>query len=123
MTISNPPECPVADLIRNGRKTVEGRVYDAKRRRMKTGDTIVFTVAESGETFRRQIKALRKYNTLEAYLTAEGYDNCLPGVSSFEEAVRLYNTGGESGVPWADPGKRKIAREETGYALLAIELI
>lgn len=122
MTISNPPECPVADLIRDRRKTVEGRVYDAKRRLLKVGDTIVFTVTGTGEKIRRSVTGLAFYESLGTYLLGEGVQNCLPDVGSFEEALDLYNTGGQSGIPWADPIKRAEARKETGYEMVAIKM-
>jgi len=118
MSISNPPECPVANLLREGKKTVEGRVYDEKRRKIKEGDYIDFSV--QGTKFRVQVQYLRLYPTLEDYLRGEGVERCLPGISDFNEAVRLYNTGGQSNVPWADPKKREEARLATGYGMVAI---
>ncbi|WP_255368043.1 ASCH domain-containing protein [Psychrobacillus sp. OK032] len=57
--------------IKEGKKTVEVRLYDENRRKIKVGDTIQFIrVPEQNETLKVQVKDLRKYNTFE-----EMYEN------------------------------------------------
>lgn len=65
--------------IQSGRKTVELRLNDEKRQKIKMGDTITFTQTETGETIRAVVLALRHYPDFDAMYQAEdpltmGYD-------------------------------------------------
>ncbi|MFJ7667384.1 ASCH domain-containing protein [Lysinibacillus sp. NPDC097195] len=52
--------------IKEGEKTVEVRLNDEKRRKIKVGDTIKFICLPSkNETLHVQVTALRKYDTFE----------------------------------------------------------
>jgi len=52
--------------IKEGRKTVEVRLNDENRRRIKVGDTIEFIgVPEQNETLKVQVLELKKYDTFE----------------------------------------------------------
>lgn len=52
------------DSIKYGRKTVEVRLYDEKRRKLKLDDTIRFTkISDSKETITVEIVELKKYPT------------------------------------------------------------
>jgi ASC-1-like (ASCH) protein len=52
--------------IKDGKKMVEVRLNDDKRRRIKVGDTIEFiAVPENNETLRVQVAELRKYSTFK----------------------------------------------------------
>lgn len=65
--------------IQSGRKTVELRLNDEKRQRIKVGDSIVFTQTETGEIIRAVVLDIRKYPDFDAMYQAEdsltmGYD-------------------------------------------------
>ncbi len=47
--------------IRQGRKTVELRLYDEKRQAIAPGDTIEFTNAKTGEILSVQVSAIRVF--------------------------------------------------------------
>ena len=51
--------------IKNGTKTIEMRLYDEKRSRIKVGDFIVFTDIDSGETIECSVTKLFIYSTFE----------------------------------------------------------
>lgn len=52
--------------IKSGKKTVEVRLHDRKRRKLKSGDTIKFTkIPESDETITVEVTGLRKYPTFK----------------------------------------------------------
>ena len=95
----NPPECPTFTLIQNGVKKVEGRKYSPKYQQYNVGDTLVFTF--NGDSVSATITFLHKYKTLEDYLRGETVEAVLPGVTSFDAAVRLYNT-------WSSPQEREL---------------
>ena len=55
-------------MIKSGKKTIELRLYDEKRQKIKVGDTIEFTDAVSGETLRATVTALHRFdNFAELY--------------------------------------------------------
>lgn len=51
--------------IKAGTKTIELRLYDEKRRKVKVGDTIEFTSLENGEKVRAEVLALHIYSSFE----------------------------------------------------------
>ncbi len=56
------------EQIKSGEKTVELRLYDEKRSRIKLGDYIVFTNTESGERLKAAVTALHRFdNFTELY--------------------------------------------------------
>ncbi len=64
--------------IKSGRKTIELRLNDEKRRRIRVGDAIRFTETESGETLTVSVSALHHFDSFKALyhalpLTACGY--------------------------------------------------
>ncbi len=66
------------DLIKTGKKTIELRLFDEKRKKIKGGDLIEFTNTESGEKLNAKVKSLytftnfdELYNTIP--LTKCGY--------------------------------------------------
>lgn len=53
--------------IKNGKKTVEVRLNDEKRRKIKIGDTIEFIkVPERNETMQVKVTELRSYDTFKS---------------------------------------------------------
>lgn len=67
-------------MIKNGRKNIELRLYDEKRKKLKAGDKIIFESLENGETITVTILALHIYESFaELYKhfdkTAMGYED------------------------------------------------
>ncbi|USG99487.1 ASCH domain-containing protein [Thermococcus argininiproducens] len=91
-------------LIKEGKKKIEGRLYDEKRRQVKPGDTIIF----EGK-LRVKVKALRVYPSFREMLSEEGVENVLPGVKTIEEGVQIYR-------------QFYTEEEEKKYGVVAIEI-
>lgn len=53
------------NMIKNGKKDIEMRLYDEKRQTIKPGDTIEFTNIISGETIKYIVKQLHIYDSFE----------------------------------------------------------
>ena len=52
------------EMIRNGTKTIELRLYDEKRRKIRVGDDIVFVLAGNpGETLRVRVTGLYVFDS------------------------------------------------------------
>ncbi len=52
--------------IREGRKTIELRLYDEKRRAIRPGDSITFQNTESGECITARVRALHLFDSFDA---------------------------------------------------------
>ncbi len=81
-------ENPWFDLLRSGVKPVEGRKNSPKYHHIQPGDTIEFLWQD--EIFWAHVIDVRRYDTLEAYLQDVTIQKALPGVSSLDEALRIY---------------------------------
>lgn len=82
-------EEPWFSYIRKGIKPVEGRKNSPKHQNISAGDLIEFS--NGNESFLVRVSEVRKYQTLEDYLRDVTFQKALPGVSSFEEAVKVYH--------------------------------
>jgi ASC-1-like (ASCH) protein len=109
----NPPEAPVFDHLKSGKKTVEGRPYSKKYQPVAPGDTIVFTSAD--RKHKATVRSVKKYKTLKGFLRGEGLRKTLPGVKSVAEATQIYNK-------WSTAKQRSDLRKKYDYAMLAIRV-
>ena len=74
--------------VLGGRKTVEGRLYDLKRRRVRPGHYILFKCDDRRVYVK--VVGVRVYPDFKSMLEWEGVERVLPGVRSMEEAVSIY---------------------------------
>ena len=98
--------------IVNGRKTVEGRLYDEKRRKIGIGDCIVFKpvgCSKCNTLLYTVVLGLRRYNSFREMLEKEGIEHVLPDIHSLDEGVKVYR-------------KYYSAEDEERYGVVAIEL-
>ena len=51
--------------IKSGTKTIELRLYDEKRQKIRVGDLIIFTSTETGEQIRATVKKLHRFDSFE----------------------------------------------------------
>lgn len=79
--------------IRDGRKTVEGRVRTSKYAAVRPGDVLLLIANEDErETLAVTVLAVRPYDSFEAMLRSEGVGACLPGVSDVAAGVEIYRS-------------------------------
>lgn len=58
------------EKIKSGAKTIELRLYDEKRRKIREGDAIIFTNTANGEKIRVTVKKLHRFDSFaELYQT------------------------------------------------------
>lgn len=56
------------ESMKSGQKTIELRLFDEKRQKLRSGDTILFTNTESGETFTKTVTKLHRFESFaESY--------------------------------------------------------
>ncbi|MBE6789106.1 MAG: 23S rRNA (uracil(1939)-C(5))-methyltransferase RlmD [Ruminococcaceae bacterium] len=53
------------EMIKSGQKTIELRLFDEKRRQIKTGDKIVFTNTATGETLSATVVKMHRFDSFE----------------------------------------------------------
>ena len=63
-------------MIQSGQKTIELRLHDEKRRRIRVGDTIVFTETETGERMRVIVTDLHVFPTFSELYRALPLQKC-----------------------------------------------
>ena len=75
--------------IKNGSKTVEGRIFSGQFTRYREGDTIRFFNRNDSVTCR--IKAVNSFNTFKEMMQHCGVHACLPDANSLEDGVAAYH--------------------------------
>jgi ASC-1-like (ASCH) protein len=80
---------PWYEHIRDGRKTVEGRLCKGLFAGLRAGDKIKIDDKRGSYVCARVIE-VRRYPTFEEYLSQEGLRITLPGVRSLAEGVAVY---------------------------------
>ena len=79
---------PWFDLVRSGIKTVEGRTYTDKRKKLNIGDTIIFKNGK--QSFDKKIKDLKVFSTFKEAIKNAKLKNILPGIKTYQEGVEVY---------------------------------
>jgi len=91
---------PWFSLVRNGEKTIEGRIYDDKRRIINIGDTITFTNKKNGgESFSKAVVELAIWDntnkktgkfTFKNVINWKNYKQLIPTAEDEKEAIKVY---------------------------------
>ena len=81
-------EEPWFSLIRQGKKTVEGRKNTHSYRKIKPGDQINFM--NGTDSFLASVLEIRKYPSLDEYFKDVTLEKALPGVSTVDEGKNIY---------------------------------
>lgn len=86
-------DCPIKKeyffLIKNGQKTVEGRINNGLFARLVPGEILRFFCGT--EQVLCTITAIKKYPSFAKMLELEGVKPCLPNVHSLEAGVKIYD--------------------------------
>lgn len=76
------------NLIKNGEKTIEGRLTTTKYKTMKPNDVITFK-SKNGETLYARVIYIAKYKSFEEMLTQHLHE-ALPGVEKLSDGIAIY---------------------------------
>lgn len=91
-------ETPFMQILR-GEKTVEIRLFDEKRRKLKLGDFIIFTEAETGSKIITKIVSLTRYDSFKdivaAYSAGETGKSKRGTLFTEKDFYRIYDEEGE----------------------------
>ena len=58
------------EMIKSGVKSIELRLFDEKRQKIKTGDDIIFTNTATGEKLCATVKTLHRFDSFDALYSA-----------------------------------------------------
>jgi len=97
------------ELVKSGRKTVEGRINSGPFAKMEAGNFFYFKNGE--EKVGCLVTGAIKYKTFREMLSNEGVEKCLPGITSIDEGARIYD-----GIP----GYREKAQR---FGVVALQII
>jgi ASC-1-like (ASCH) protein len=78
--------------ILSGSKIYELRVFDAKRKRFKLKDDIVFTEKGTNRTMIKTITELSYFNSFREALVTTNIKQILPNESTLESAIQVYES-------------------------------
>ena len=81
---------PWFTFIKDGIKTVEGRLNKGSFAEMKKGDIIVWITSNSKIQVKTKIVAIHKYKTFYEYLQKERLKNTLPNVNRIKKGESIY---------------------------------
>ena len=77
--------------VKSGKKNIECRVYDDKRKQLNIGDKIIFKNNSSEDKVEKNIKKLQLFSDFETALKCGKLKNILPGVKSYRDGLNIYN--------------------------------
>jgi ASC-1-like (ASCH) protein len=76
--------------MKNGKKTIEGRLNKTWRQKVEVGDHIIIKNDNETEEFETVVIGVRRYKTFQDLLEKEALGLVLPGTKSVEEGIRIY---------------------------------
>ena len=80
---------PWFDYVKNGKKIVEGRIYDDSRKKYKINDMLMI-ISKKGEIIRKKITGLLRFKTFEEGMKIIDYKLLIPNANNIEEALNVY---------------------------------
>ncbi len=80
------------DLIKSGKKTVEGRINDVPYKKISLGDVILFKDETNQSLLRCRVLERHYYSSFREMLIEETLAKCLPDVGSVSEGERIYRS-------------------------------
>lgn len=101
------------EMIKSGEKTIELRLFDEKRQKVKVGDKILFTNIANGETLNARVVKLHRFDSfkelykslplLKCGYTAENVDKATPSDMEQYYCVEEQNKYGVVGIELCRP--------------------
>jgi ASC-1-like (ASCH) protein len=79
---------PWFNYIKEGRKTIEGRLNKGKFAKFKVGDIVVWENAR--QTVKTKLVRIEKYDTFSDMLANEGLRHVLPNITTIKDGVDVY---------------------------------
>lgn len=90
VTYFNHRKEPYFTFVKNGVKTIEGRINKGEYGFVKSGDHIVVNNEEETDSVEVIVKDVRKYISIQEMLGQESFKKLLPEVETREHGVEVY---------------------------------
>lgn len=78
------------DAIKNGTKSLEGRLAKDIYRSLKAGSVVAFYNEDHTDMVEKKVVSLRVYKTFRDAFLEEDYTKAIPGANTIDEAVAVY---------------------------------
>lgn len=89
-TFTNHRAEPYFTFVKNGQKTIEGRLKKGEYANLKVGDHIVVQNDDETDSVEVEVKDVRPYPTFESMLNSEDLKQVLPDIETVAQAVQVY---------------------------------
>ena len=106
------------NLILNGSKIYETRIFDEKRQKIKLLDIIEFKEKDTSNSFKGQITELSYFENFRDAMVSAGLRKVLPNARSLEDGIKLYEQ-----FPHKKHGNYKKAAKEYGVLRMMFKLL
>lgn len=100
---------PYFIFVKNGQKTIEGRINKGYYRFLKPNDHIIIYNEEESESVEVVVKAVRKYPSIRQMLKTEPLKKLLPDAKDIEDGKEIYR-------------KFYTLEQEKEFGVIAIEI-
>ncbi|MFA5086949.1 MAG: ASCH domain-containing protein [Candidatus Paceibacterota bacterium] len=81
---------PYFTYLKNGEKTIEGRIREGEYQNIGAGDRIVVYNNEETDSVQVMVKNIRKYSSFKEMLENEQLKKILPDAETVEEGIKIY---------------------------------
>lgn len=91
-TYNNHRVEPYFSFLKNGKKTIEGRLNKGKYKDIKSGDTIIVNLADDNKNgkIETEVLGVKKYDSFRELFKKEGFRKIIPDVKTEGEALMVY---------------------------------
>lgn len=83
---------PYFTFLKNGQKTIEGRVRKGQYRNIKPGDEIVVFNEEETDSIITEVIRVAEYKSIKEMLTREPIKKLLPDVDTIDQGIKVYRS-------------------------------
>ncbi len=89
-TWKNHRQEPYFTFVKEGKKTVEGRLAKGKYAEIKAGDHIIVQTEDETDSFEVIVTGTSRYDSFQEMLVGEGLEKVLPDAIDIEDGVLKY---------------------------------
>ena len=89
-TFANHRAEPYFTFVKNGQKTIEGRLKKGEYANLKAEDHIVVSNDAETDSVEVVVKDIRLYPTFELMLNSENLKQVLPDIETIDQAIQVY---------------------------------
>ncbi len=81
---------PYFTFVKNGIKTIEGRLKKEAYSEIKSGDSVIVMNEQETDSFVVTVRSVKYYGSFKEMLEHENIERVLPDAKSIEEGVMIY---------------------------------